>query len=77
MAEPARRIDIGFKGGQVLPCRVKQEAWDGLRKALEDSSAERWHELETVDSQVAIDLAAGRLRAARHRGPEGRLLARP
>ncbi len=57
MAEPARRIDIGFKGGQVLPCRVKQEAWDGLRKALEDSSSERWHELETADSQVAIDLA--------------------
>jgi hypothetical protein len=57
MAEPARRIDIGFKGGQVLPCRVHQEAWEGLRKALEDSSAERWHELETADSQVAIDLA--------------------
>ena len=57
MAEPARRIDIGFKGGQVLPCRVNQEAWDGLRKALEDSSSERWHELETADSQVAIDLA--------------------
>jgi hypothetical protein len=57
MAEPARRIDIGFKGGQVLPCRVNQEAWEALRTALEDSSAERWHELETVDSQVAIDLA--------------------
>jgi hypothetical protein len=57
MAEPARRIDIGFKGGQVLPCRVKQEAWEGLRKALEDSGAARWHELETADSQVAIDLA--------------------
>jgi hypothetical protein len=57
MAEPARRIDIGFKGGQVLPCRVKQEAWDGLRKALADSSSERWYELETQDSQVAIDLA--------------------
>jgi hypothetical protein len=57
MADTPRRIDIGFKGGQVLPCRVKQDAWDGLRKALSDSSAERWHELETQDSQVAIDLA--------------------
>lgn len=57
MAEPAQRIDIGFKGGQVLPCRVNQEDWEGLRKALEDSSAERWYELETADSQVAIDLA--------------------
>jgi hypothetical protein len=57
MAERARRIDIGFKGGQVLPCRVKQEAWDGLRNALADSGSERWYELETVDSQVSIDLA--------------------
>lgn len=57
MAEPARHIDIGFKGGQVLPCRVTQEAWEGLRKALEDASSERWHELETVDSQVSVDLA--------------------
>lgn len=57
MAEPARRIDIGFKGGQVLPCRVTQEAWDGLRKALSDSGSDRWYELETQDSQVAIDLA--------------------
>jgi hypothetical protein len=57
MAEPARRIDIGFKGGQVLPCRVRQEAWDGLRKALADPSSDRWYELETQDSQVAIDLA--------------------
>jgi hypothetical protein len=57
MAEPARRIDIGFKGGQVLPCRVKQEAWEGLRRALADASSERWYELETQDSQVSIDLA--------------------
>jgi hypothetical protein len=57
MAEPARRIDIGFKGGQVLPCRVKQEAWEDLRKALGDASSDRWHELETADSQVSVDLA--------------------
>jgi hypothetical protein len=57
MADIAQRIDIGFKGGQVLPCRVKQDAWEGLRKALSDSSSERWHELETQDSKVAIDLA--------------------
>jgi hypothetical protein len=57
MADTPRSIDIGFKGGQVLPCRVKQDAWDALRKALSDPSSERWHELETQDSQVAIDLA--------------------
>jgi hypothetical protein len=57
MAEEHSRIDIGFQGGQVLPARVKQEAYDKLRKALEDSSGDRWHVLETQDSQVALDLA--------------------
>jgi hypothetical protein len=57
MAEEHRRIDIGFQGGQVLPARVKQEAYDKLRNALEDSSGDRWHVLETQDSQVALDLA--------------------
>jgi hypothetical protein len=57
MAEEHRRIDIGFQGGQVLPARVKQEAYDKLRTALEDSSGDRWHVLETQDSQVALDLA--------------------
>jgi hypothetical protein len=57
MAEEHRRIDIGFQGGQVLPARVKRAAYDGLRKALEDSSANRWHMLETQDSEVALDLS--------------------
>jgi hypothetical protein len=57
MAEEFRRIDIGFQGGQVLPARVRQAAYDGLRKTLEDSSADRWHVLETQDSEVALDLS--------------------
>jgi hypothetical protein len=57
MAETPRRIDIGFQGGQVLPVRVKQEAYEGLRGALADSSSERWHVLETQDSEVALDLS--------------------
>ena len=57
MADEFRRIDIGFQGGQVLPARVKQDDYDKLRKALEDSSAERWHVLDTQDSQVALDLS--------------------
>ena len=57
MAEDHRRIDIGFQGGQVLPARVKQDAYDRLRKALEDSNAERWHVLDTQDSEVALDLS--------------------
>jgi hypothetical protein len=57
MADEYRRIDIGFQGGQVLPARVQQEGYEGLRKALEDSSADRWHVLDTQDSQVALDLS--------------------
>ena len=57
MADETRRIDIGFQGGQVLPARVKQTAYDGLRSALGDEKADRWFELETQDSKVSIDLS--------------------
>jgi hypothetical protein len=57
MADETRRIDIGFQGGQVLPARVKQGAFDGLRSALSDERSERWFELETLDSKIAIDLS--------------------
>ena len=57
MADETRRIDIGFQGGQVLPARVKQTDYDCLRKALGNERAERWFELETVDSNIAVDLS--------------------
>jgi hypothetical protein len=57
MADEHRRIDIGFQGGQVLPARVKQDAYDGIRKALEDRSDDRWYVLTTQDSEVALDLS--------------------
>ncbi len=58
MANPeARRVDVGFQGGQVLSLRVTQSAYDSLRKALADERSERWHELKTQDSDVAVDLS--------------------
>jgi hypothetical protein len=57
MADKPRRIDIGFQGGQVLPVRVTQEVHDEFRKALSNSSADRWFELHTLDSEVHIDLS--------------------
>jgi hypothetical protein len=57
MADKSRRIDIGFQGGPVLPARIKQSAYDDLRKALADGRSERWFDLETQDSQVSIDLS--------------------
>jgi hypothetical protein len=57
MAEQSRRIDIGFQGGQVLPARVAQAAYDGLSSALTDERSQRWFELETVDSKISVDLS--------------------
>jgi hypothetical protein len=56
-ANDVKRVDVGFHGGQVLAVRVKIEDYDGLRKALGDDSAERWYELRTADSDIAIDLS--------------------
>ena len=57
MADTPSRIDIGFQGGQVLPVRVTADVHDAFRKALSDSSSERWFELKTQDSEVHIDLS--------------------
>jgi hypothetical protein len=57
MAETPRRIDIGFQGGQVLSVRVTDEVHSDFRKALSDSSSERWFELKTQDSELHIDLS--------------------
>jgi hypothetical protein len=57
MADIPRRIDIGFQGGQVLPVRVSDDVHDAFRKALSNSSSDRWFELHTQDSEVHIDLS--------------------
>jgi hypothetical protein len=57
MADDAKRADLGFQGGQVLSVRVSQESLDSMRKALDNERSERWHELKTADSDIAIDLA--------------------
>jgi hypothetical protein len=50
----AERVDIGFVGGQVLSVRLEVDAMKGLRKSLERETG--WHDLETDDGQVALDL---------------------
>ncbi|HYP48854.1 MAG TPA: hypothetical protein VEQ61_09490 [Thermoleophilaceae bacterium] len=57
MAKEVKRIDIGFHGGQVLPVRVETKAYEGLRDALSDDGAGRWHQLKTQDSEIAVDLS--------------------
>jgi hypothetical protein len=57
MPDEVKRIDIGFQGGQVLLVRVKTAEYESLRTALGNEKADRWFELKTEDSEVALDLA--------------------
>jgi len=49
----ARRITVGFQGGQVLALRVGDKALSKLYEAL---GGDGWHELETEDGAVRVDL---------------------
>ncbi|HEY7892871.1 MAG TPA: hypothetical protein VIC05_11750 [Solirubrobacteraceae bacterium] len=54
MAQTARRISIGFQGGQVLSLRVSDEQLKSLRQALGSTG---WHELDSEDGPVRLDVA--------------------
>jgi hypothetical protein len=49
-----RHISIGFQGGQVLVLRVDDEELKSLTKAL---GTEGWHEVQSEDGAVRLDLA--------------------
>ena len=53
MAGP-RPVSVGFQGGQVLTLRVSDEQLEALHKSL---GAGGWHELQTEDGPVRLDLA--------------------
>lgn len=55
--EGAKRVDVGFAGGQVLSVRVQPDAYSGLQGALGNDREDRWHSLQTEDSEVMLDLA--------------------
>lgn len=57
MAKTLKRIDLGFEGGQILSARVDKDAYETLHKALAKGDADRWHDLDTPDAQIAIDLS--------------------
>jgi len=48
------RISIGFKGGQVLAMRVSKDQLEALEKALGSTG---WHQIQSDDGPVRIDLA--------------------
>jgi hypothetical protein len=56
MAEAGRRrVDIGFQAGPVLSLRLREDAYEALRRAMDGS--ERWHELDSEDATVTLDLS--------------------
>ncbi len=53
MAAGKRQISIGFQGGQVLALRVAEDQLKALNKAL---GGDGWHELDSEDGPVRLDL---------------------
>jgi hypothetical protein len=53
MAPPARRVTVGFQGGQVLALRLTDEQLGSLDKALGTTG---WHEIESEEGPVRVDL---------------------
>jgi hypothetical protein len=53
MSKSHRRVSVGFQGGQVLALRVTDEQLETLYRAL---GAGGWHELETEEGPVRLDL---------------------
>ena len=54
MTAAARRIGIGFQGGQVLALRVSDEQLRALNKALGTTG---WHEIDSEEGPVRLDLS--------------------
>ena len=54
MTSGARRVSIGFHGGQVLALRVADEDLKALNKALGDGG---WHEIPSEDGPVRVALS--------------------
>jgi hypothetical protein len=51
MSASARRISVGFQGGQVLALRVTDKELKDLYDALGDGG---WHEVQTEDGPVRV-----------------------
>ncbi|HTZ85259.1 MAG TPA: hypothetical protein VMB05_01195 [Solirubrobacteraceae bacterium] len=49
-----QQISIGFQGGQVLSLRVADDKLKALYKSLGQTG---WHELESEEGPVRLDLA--------------------
>lgn len=53
-AGDAKRVEVGFSGGQLIVMRLTANAYDDLRKSV--TKRDGWYEVESADGVVAIDL---------------------
>jgi len=54
MASDAKRVEIGFDGGQVVSVRLDDAGFNELRTAVQES--EGWHDVTTEEGSFALDL---------------------
>ena len=54
MATEAKRIEIGFDGGQVVSVRLNDDGMQHLREAVERDNG--WYDLETEEGTFSLDL---------------------
>lgn len=52
----ARRVELGFTGGGAISLRLQEDEYRTLRTALEGSHERRWHEIQSEESSVVVDL---------------------
>jgi hypothetical protein len=50
----ARRVEVGFSGGQAIVMRLTEQAYSDLRGAVQQRDG--WYEVDTPDGIVALDL---------------------
>ena len=53
MADPLRRVEVGFDGGQVIALRISEGVLEELRSAL---AAGGWHRIATDEDEVDVDM---------------------
>ena len=54
MASEAKRVEIGFDGGQVVSVRLDEQGMRRMRDAVE--RADGWYDLETEEGTFSLDL---------------------
>ena len=71
MAEDTQKVEIGFEGGQVVAGAAHRGGAEGAsRKQVEKGG---WHDLETEDGVLAVDLGKVAFLRDRLRRAPGRL----